>query len=443
MQFENSYKQIFVLALPLMAFQLAQNLVGFTDTIFLGRIGEVEMGACVVFSVFYYVIQMIGYGLSRGGQILISRRAGEANFPEIGKLTDHLLVIMMGLALIMFLALRYGLQYFLPYFIQNEAVLNAGLEYLEARSFGIFFSYFGFVMLALYTGIGKTGIIFWVTVSMGVSNIFLAYGFIFGAWGLPVLGMKGAGLASALAEMISSLLALVYVIRDPMRHQLDLFQNWSFSREMFLRVVNLSYPVILQYIVGLGGWFLFFTFIENLGERSLAVSGIMKQLYTFYCIPAWSIATASNSLVSNLMGQEKQEEIALAIGKSVILSVAISAAGILTLQILPDAIISLFRNDDSLIADTKEVMYVLYIVILSCAFSTVVFNGLMGTGATKFSLLVEFIAVVFYVGYAYIIINHLHKGLVWAWMGEFWYWILLLLGSLLYLRWGHWRELRV
>ncbi len=443
MQFENSYKQILILAMPLMIFQLAQNLVGFTDTIFLGRIGEVEMGASVVFSVFYYVIQMIGYGLSRGGQILISRRAGESNFEEIGRLTDHLLALMMALAFLLFLFLKFGIQYTLPMFIQNEAVYRAGIDYLEARSYGVFFSFFGFVVLALYTGIGKTRIIFWVTLTMGISNIFLAYAFIFGMWGLPAMGMKGAGLAAAIAEGLSALLALVFVFRDPIRKQIGLFQHWHFKPEIFKRIINLSYPVVIQYIVGLGGWFLFFTFIENLGERPLAMSGIMKQIYTFYCIPAWSIATAVNSLVSNLMGQEKQYEISQAITKSVLLSVGLSLLGILSLEVFPDAIISLFRNEGTLISDTKEVMYVLYFAILSCAISTVVFNAKMGTGATKFSLLVETIAVIFYVIYAYIVINLLEKGLVWAWMSEFWYWTVLLVGSLIYLKWGNWKELKL
>ena len=75
-------------------------------------------------------------------------------------------------------------------------------------------SFFGFVLMALYTGIGRTKIIALITSVLFISNVCLNYSLIFGEFGMPAMGIGGAGLASTLAEIISTVIGLFFIFRD-------------------------------------------------------------------------------------------------------------------------------------------------------------------------------------------------------------------------------------
>ncbi len=84
-----SHREIWQISGPIMLSLLAQNIVGVTDTAFLGRVGEVELGASAIGGVFYLILFMVGFGFTTGVQILIARRYGEKNYSEIGPVFDN------------------------------------------------------------------------------------------------------------------------------------------------------------------------------------------------------------------------------------------------------------------------------------------------------------------------------------------------------------------
>lgn len=73
-------REIWKVAYPILISLLMEQLIGMTDTAFMGRVGEVELGASAIAGVYYLAIFMLGFGFSIGSQILIARRNGEGNF---------------------------------------------------------------------------------------------------------------------------------------------------------------------------------------------------------------------------------------------------------------------------------------------------------------------------------------------------------------------------
>ena len=84
-----SYSQIWKIAFPVLISTLMEQLIGMTDTAFLGRIGEVELGASALGGIFFVTIFMLGLGFSIGAQILMGRRNGEGNYLQIGNIFYH------------------------------------------------------------------------------------------------------------------------------------------------------------------------------------------------------------------------------------------------------------------------------------------------------------------------------------------------------------------
>ena len=209
-----SYKGIWKVAYPIIIGSLAQNLIGLTDIVFLGRVGEVELGASGLVSIYYIVLVMIGFGISRGGQILIARRAGQKKYDEIGSVIHNLLYIEMLVAGILFLFLAFLSPIILKFFINYNDIYEASLAYLNYRVYSIPFSFFSFVIMALYIGIGRTRVIATITTILFLVNICFNYSLIFGKFGLPEMGIAGAGLASTIAEVVSTFAGLIYILND-------------------------------------------------------------------------------------------------------------------------------------------------------------------------------------------------------------------------------------
>ena len=84
MKTKYTYKQIWTIAYPILISLIMEQMIGMTDTAFLGRVGEIELGASAIAGVYYLAIFMMAFGFSIGAQILIARRNGEGNYKEIG-----------------------------------------------------------------------------------------------------------------------------------------------------------------------------------------------------------------------------------------------------------------------------------------------------------------------------------------------------------------------
>jgi len=443
MQIKASYKNIWDIAYPIIVGSCAQNFIGFTDIVFLGRVGEVEFGAAGYISIYFLAFVMIGFAISRGGQILIARRAGEGKKAEIGSITYNLFYIQMMVAAIAFVFLWVLSPYILALSLKSTEIYTACLEYIYYRSFGIFFSFFGFVLMALYTGIGRTKVIAYVTSVLFLSNVVLNYTLIFGKFGMPAMSIGGAGLASTLAEIIAFVFGIVYIVRDSALSEYALNKIHHFRSDIQKSLYKLSTPVVMQYAISMGGWFLLFSLIEGMGERALAISTLLKNVYTLYSIPAWGFASAANAVVSNIIGQKKYDQVFTAINRTAILSFISTFIICPTLIIFPETILSIFSPDAAVIQGSKPILFMLIGIILGGSISLIIFNGLIGTGAMLTALLIEIVTVTVYLGYAFIVVKVMHLELSHVWSAEFLYWVLLAIPAWVYLHSERWKRLRV
>ena len=264
MQINSSYRDIWRMAYPVIIGALAVTVLNITDTIFLGRIGETELGASALGGVFYFVMVMIGVALGTGTQIQIARRAGEKNHAAIGEIFDHSFFLMIGLSILQFIVLHFFASRIFGILVTDKAVSNACQEFLQYRSFGIFFVMMATAFRSFYVGIASPRIWGYYSFLMAAVNILLGYGLIFGNLGLPQMGIAGAGLASAIAEAIGFFYLLLYSTNKNAIREFRLFRFKSFDRNIVGKTISLSAPLIVQNLISMGAWFIFFVFIEKI-----------------------------------------------------------------------------------------------------------------------------------------------------------------------------------
>lgn len=445
MRLNTSYKQILAISTPIMLGSAVQNLIALTDSIFLFHKSEADFATIGFVGVFYLVVAAIGYGFSKGGQIMIARRMGEKNEHQIGRTFYAMLYFELGLALVMFLFMQYGCGWFFKLFLNTEIVYLKSLEYLEYRSWGVFFSYIGVAIIALYTGIAKTAFIMVDVLILAIVNGVLNYALIFGHWGLPEMGIAGAGLASTIAEIVAFAVFLVYILFDKKVKAFQLFTMPDIDVPLIKQQYKLGTPVVAQAIVGLGSWFLFFGIVENMGERELAISNLARMIYLVLSIPTWGYASGVNTLVSGFIGSNRREAVIPMIWKTAVLCFWTTMALALPIVFFPETILYplLGSEDMSLIKETQPIFYILLGILTVFSIGGVFFNGLTGTGATWFGLKMQTVCAIGYLGFIYVVVEYTTGGLPWAWASEIFYWTLMLVITGWYLKGKEWYKLEV
>ena len=101
-----TYKRIWNIAFPIILGSIAQNIINVTDTAFLGRVGEIELGAAAIGGIFYIAFAMLGWGFGIGAQIIIARRLGENKTEKIGTTFEHSLYFLFFISILIFLFIK-------------------------------------------------------------------------------------------------------------------------------------------------------------------------------------------------------------------------------------------------------------------------------------------------------------------------------------------------
>ena len=170
-------KEIWNVSYPIFLGLLAQNIINVTDTAFLGRVGEVELGASAMGGLFYICVFTIAFGFSIGSQILIARRNGEGRYKDVGPVMIQGGTFLLGLAVLMF-----GLTHLLApsvvrLLISSDSIFDATMEFLNWRIFGFFFAFINVMFRALYIGITRTKVLTMNAVVMALVNVLLHVAF--------------------------------------------------------------------------------------------------------------------------------------------------------------------------------------------------------------------------------------------------------------------------
>jgi putative MATE family efflux protein len=440
---QTDYKNIWKIAYPIILGSVAQNIIALTDTAFLGHLSEIALGAAAIATIFYFAVVMLGWGFGLGTQIVIARRFGEGNYARVGKTFDHALYFLLILSILLLGFMQIQAPPILKEIVQSDAIFQASTDYIFVRAWGILFACVNLLFRAFYIGIAKTKVISWSTAFMAVINIFLDYALIFGELGLPEMGIKGAALASVIAEACVLIFFLIYTFKKTPLNKYKLFAFPKIDKDLYTRLLKVSFPMMVQNFLALSCWFVFFLLVEKMGERELAISNIIRSIYVLIMVPVWAFASAANTLVSQVLGEGEPKEVIPVIFRTIKLSFLAVLALVGVSLLSPELVISIYTEEPSLILETKPVLYVIFGAALLFPIAITLFQGVSGTGNTFHAMLIEIVVLACYLGGVYTLIEVFELPISGVWISEYFYAGFLAFGSWLYLRFANWKESKV
>jgi putative MATE family efflux protein len=443
MKVNATYRNIWEISYPIILGSLATTVLNLTDTAFIARVGETELGAMALATVYYFLIVMIGIALGTGAQIIMSRRAGEGDHREIGRLFDHSFILLSGMAVLFFLLSVWFSPHFFSLILHSENILAACNGYTGMRSYGFLVTLPAIAFRSFYIGIGQTRIITYSALIMTGLNIILDYTLIFGRFGFPAMGMNGAALASVIAEIVAFIYLILYsAYKHEFRH-FSLFRFAGLTSDRMQSIVRLASPVMVQNMLSMSAWFLFFVFIEHMGEHELAISNIIRATYMILMTPIWGYASAANSMVSNLVGQSRHDQVKILVKKIIHLSMFTTAVIFLVSMVSPAWLLRITTSDEVLIADSLGCYYIIIGAMFLFSVSVVLLSTVSGLGSTKAAMGIEIVNIVVYLVYVYLCVMWVEARIEWVWFSEILYWTLMGSLSFWYLQVKNWRHIHV
>ena len=410
-----------------------------TNNIFLSGLGELELACAGITGVFYLIFAVIGNGLNNGLQALIARRAGQNLPKEIGRLFFHGVWIALAISALGILATYTIAPMILRATIHDSKVAEMAVDFLLIRIWGLPFLYLYIMRNALLVGTNQTKFLVWGTLAEAIINIVLDYGLIYGHLGLPRLGFNGAAIASIIAEAGGLLVIYLVIHLKGFHRQFAFFEKPLLSREIFKLILVQSSPLILQFAISIITWEYFYILIEHHGARSLAISNIMRNIFGIAGIFSWSFAATTNTMVSNLLGQGKTEEVMPLVRRIAYISLAFSTFIVLVVNVFPSAILSLYGQADQFLVEATPVVRIVSVALLMMSFSVVWLNAVTGTGNTLINLSIETVTITLYCIYVYVTLEYLNLPITWGWMSEWVYWMSMFTMAFFYLRSGKWK----
>ena len=438
-----SYRNIWKVAYPILISLVMEQMIGLTDTAFLGRVGEIELGASAIAIVYYMVLFMIGFGFSIGAQIIIGRRNGEGRFKDTGKVFWNGLYFVLGLSGVIILLSELFTPWMMKFMVSSTAIYDAALSYVRWRLPGMVFAFCTAMFRAFYVGTTQTKTLTLNSIAMVASNVFFNWILIFGKFGIPALGITGAAIGSSLAELVSLIFFVIYTRIGCDRKKYGLDKAARFEKDELKDMMPVCTWTMIQHTISISTWFIFFLYIEHLGERSLAISNITRSVSGLLWVVLQAFSSTCSTLVSNIIGEGHQDKVQSLIKRILKLSYGIVSAMIILFCLFPEAIVRIYTDIPELISASVPAMIVMCSSYFLAVGGQVFFLAVSGTGSTKTAFRLELIALAVYMIYCTVIIGIMKLDVAICWTAEHVYSGVLLICSWWYIRSGRWKNRKI
>ncbi len=438
-----SYGSIWKVAYPILISLVMEQMIGLTDTAFLGRVGEIELGASAIAIVYYMVLFMIGFGFSIGAQIIIGRRNGEGNFRDTGKVFWHGLYFVLGLSVILILLSEILSPWLMKLMVSSDAIYSAALSYVRWRLPGMVFAFITAMFRAFYVGTTQTRTLTLNSIVMVASNILLNWVLIFGHLGLPALGITGAAIGSSLAELVSLIFFVIYTRVGCDRMKYGLERPAGFDAAELRSMMPVCTWTMIQHTVSVSTWFIFFLYIEHLGERALAVSNIVRGVSGIIWVVLQAFSSTCSTLVSNIIGEGRQGMVMSLIKRILKLSYGIVGIIMILIFMFPQTVTHIYTDIPELVTGAVPAMLVMVSSYIVAVGGQIFFLAVSGTGSTRTAFRLELVALVIYTIYCTVMAGMMKMDVAICWTAEYIYSGVLLICSWRYMATGHWKNRRI
>lgn len=334
------------LGLPLIGSNVAQVLVGVTDTVMLGWYSVEALAAVALGHTFFFTLFILGTGFSYAVMPKVAAALATGDAQAVRRISR------MGLWISLLFALAT-----LPLFIFAETILLAfgqppeiaadAHAYLSIAGLGMIPAMFVAGLRAPLSALEHTRIVLWATLAGGAANVALNWVLIFGNLGAPELGLKGAAIASLFVHAVMALILTLYAARRKGIAEYTFFVRlWRPDWPEFAQILRLGLPISLTLLAETGLFAASMVMMGWLGKIPLAAHGVALQIASLTFVVHMGLAAAATIRVGAAHGRQDGQGVRLAALAALILSAAMVAVTIAAFLLVPGVLVGAFISPD-------------------------------------------------------------------------------------------------
>lgn len=387
-------KQFITSALMIALPVALQNVISFgvnmMDSVMLGQLGSTAMSAANFGGKPFFLLIIIGFGLASGGSVLIAQYWGKGDIDKIRRVMALSMQFCMTVSVIFTVASIAFPHALVSLFTKDESIIEQGAQYLATLAFSYVFYSFSNCYLMCLRAIEKVKI---STAIYGVSffiNVIFNYLFIFGKFGFPCLGVRGAAIGTIMARMSEFIMTVCYMRFKEKTINLRIKHMFGFYKELIGDYIKYSLPVVGNELLwGLGSIALS-VIIGHISKAFTAANTIADVINQLTSVAAFGIANAAAVLTGKTIGAGKKETAQKMANTLILFAFIVGVIGCAAIIILRSPILSIYK----LTAEEKQMAWdvLTSLAILQLALSvdlTIVVGILRGGGDTKTALAID------------------------------------------------------
>lgn len=410
-------RQIFTLALPAIAEMLLHTLVWTADTAMVGRLTPADMsGVNLGASIMFTMANVMG-AIGIGATALVARNIGAKN----NERAEYIAGLSLSLGIILALVLGVlGIIFTKSVFIaivDDPMVIEVGTIYTRIVFVGAFFAIPLFICSAVLRAAGNTVVPAISALVANTFNIIADYILIFGKYGFPALGAKGAAIATVGAHAISFFICLFYLIKGVNGIKLRRINMFRFDKASLKSLVDLSIPAGIETFMNEGSRLLSSFWIAQLGTIAFAANSIAVAAESISFMPGYGFAVAATTLIGQSLGANEIDNAKKIAKKCVLYSSLLMGVVGLAYYAFPFHIMRVFSNDVDTVSLAAICIRIAAFEQVPIAIGMVLSGVLKGAGDTKgpyrISLVTNFLVRLPLI-FAIVFLIKGHIGYVWV-----------------------------
>ncbi len=445
------FREFFFIAYPLVISHASVAVMHFVDRLFLSWVGSEEIAAVMPAGILFFTMLAFFLGVSEYANTFVAQYYGAKRNRSIGLVTWQGVVISIAGGLFSLLLLPLGNLCIDHSGHAPEVIVLEKTYFTYLYTGGTFFILNG-ALSSFYSGRGRTGVIMTVSILTNTVNGILDYGLIFGAWGFPCWGVRGAAIATVFSTALMSVIYFVLFLSTKNHQAYHTRSTIRIDFPLIKRMLRFGTPTGVQLLLDIGAFAAFIFLIGGLGKVELAASNIVLSLNMLSFFPMIGAEIAAMTLVGQYIGRKDYPT-----AEKCAYTAWFSVEGyMIFLGIIyfcfPEFLMELFRSESvSVDAPFEEIaMYgakILWLVALyqiSDAMILTFTGALRGAGDTAFAMWAAVIcAWCFFVPGTWFILYFFQWGVTGAWLWAAVYLTLLGLVYLFRFRSGYWKTIQL
>ena len=420
----NKYrKKTLALTIPVFFELLVSSLFGMVDMMMVGNSGlpsvsTPSIAATGITNQVMFIGIAMAQAMAVGATTMISRYIGARQENKIPNVVKHLIFLMIIFLIIPFVFFNLLYPKNIMSFIGAEAdTINIGLNYFKIVIIGFSFQAINLAIFASMRGSGDTKTPMIINITVNLLNVFGNYILIFGKFGLPKMGVTGAGISTTISHL-TALVILVFILISK-RHvvKLDLNKGFKFNKPIIQNLIKVGGPAAIEQVGFRFGVIMFIRIVSGLGTVAYATHQVVSNILSLSFAPGQSFGIAASTLVGRSLGEKDVNKANIYIKETNRLALLSSIIFAFVFYFFGTTLVSLYTDDLVIIETSKNIMKVVALIQPFQASAFAISGGLRGAGDTISTLIVTIIGVfIIRIGIAYVLIEILNFGLIGAWV---------------------------